>query len=224
MRKGLAGRWPEVVERVLIRPVNARARRIVDTAIDLAEKGGFEAVRLRDVAAEADVALGTLYRYFRSKEDLLIAALTSEVEGLEARLAARPVPGATPQERVDAFFRGATRGMMRRPRLARAILRAAASGDHELAEKVAAFHSRMSAMILGALHARPAAPPRGRGAAAEAVESSVPEPTPDEAEVAVLLQHVWFACLIGWAGGLLEQDEVVERMSRATDLLLRSIG
>ena len=40
--------------------MEARAQRIVETAIELAEKGGFEAVRLRDVAADAGVALGTL--------------------------------------------------------------------------------------------------------------------------------------------------------------------
>src|SRR5262245_25646057 len=57
------------------RAVDDRTRRIVDTAIELAEKGGFEAVRLRDVAAQAGVALGTLYRRFRSKEELLLAAL-----------------------------------------------------------------------------------------------------------------------------------------------------
>ena len=58
-----------------------RARRIVDSAVELAEQGGFEAVRLRDVAAHAGVALGTLYRRFRSKEDLLVAArLDAEVE------------------------------------------------------------------------------------------------------------------------------------------------
>jgi AcrR family transcriptional regulator len=193
--------------------MNPRARRIVDTAIELAEKGGFEAVRLRDVAAEADVALGTLYRYFRSKEDLLIAALTSEVEGLEARLQSRPMPGATPLERVDSFFRAATRGLMRRPRLARAILRAAASGDHELAEKVAAFHSRMSAMILAAMH----------GTRAEAPDVAAAPPSGDELAVAALLQHIWFSCLIGWAGGLMGQNEVIERMSTASSLLTRAM-
>lgn len=196
--------------------MNPRARRIVDTAIDLAEKGGFEAVRLRDVAAEADVALGTLYRYFRSKEDLLIAALTSEVEGLESRLQSRPMPGLSPLERVDSFFRAATKGLMRRPRLARAILRAAASGDHELAEKVAAFHSRVSAMILGAMHGRPV-PPAAEGHAPEA-----PPATADEVAVAALLQHIWFSCLIGWAGGLMNQNEVIERMGTATSLLMRA--
>ena len=202
--------------------MNPRARRIVDTAIELAEKGGFEAVRLRDVAAEADVALGTLYRYFRSKEDMLIAALSSEVESLEARIATRPMSGDSPLERVDAFFRAATKGLMRRPRLARAILRAAASGDHELAEKVAAFHSRMSAMILAAMHGRPiAAEAVGAGNGNRAAQAT-PAATADELAVAALLQHIWFSCLIGWAGGLMGQNEVIERMSTAAALLTRA--
>lgn len=203
--------------------MNPRARRIVDTAIELAEKGGFEAVRLRDVAAEADVALGTLYRYFRSKEDMLIAALNSEVESLETRIQARPMAGGTARERVDAFFRAGTRGLMRRPRLARAILRAAASGDHELAEKVAAFHSRMSAMILAAMHGQPAGASNGANVKNGATPASVPVVArEDEIEVAGLLQHIWFSCLIGWAGGLMGQNEVIERMGRATALLTRA--
>ena len=52
-----------------------RTRRIIETAIELAERDGFEAVRLRDVARLAKVALGTVYRRFQSKEDILVAAL-----------------------------------------------------------------------------------------------------------------------------------------------------
>jgi AcrR family transcriptional regulator len=204
--------------------VNPRARRIVDTAIDLAEKGGFEAVRLRDVAAEADVALGTLYRYFRSKEDMLIAALNSEVESLEARIQARPMSGDTPLARVDAFFRAATKGLMRRPRLARAILRAAASGDHELAEKVAAFHSRMSAMILAAMHGEPVATQPVPSTNGDHAHTPLRVAGDDEIAVAGLLQHIWFSCLIGWAGGLMNQNEVIERMGSATALLTRATG
>ena len=63
-----------------------RTRRIVATAVELAEEGGFEAVRMRDVAAHAGVALGTFYKRFRSKEDLLIAALELESERLGRRL------------------------------------------------------------------------------------------------------------------------------------------
>jgi AcrR family transcriptional regulator len=73
-----------------------RARRIVESAVELAEKGGFEAVRLRDVAAHAGVALGTLYRRFRSKEDLLLAALEQEIADHQQRLMQRPPKGDTP--------------------------------------------------------------------------------------------------------------------------------
>jgi AcrR family transcriptional regulator len=76
-----------------------RMRRVVDAAVRLAEKGGFEAVRLRDVAEASDVALGTLYKYFRSKEDILLFAFDEGLTRLEQGLFERPVSGATPLER-----------------------------------------------------------------------------------------------------------------------------
>lgn len=179
-----------------------RVERIVATAVELAEQGGFENVRLREVAASSGVALGTLYRHFRSKEDLLLAALAQEVAALEARMAGRRAEGATPLERVTAFFRIATRAFCRRPNLARAVLRAVASGDPELTEKVARFHDNMSAMIIAAL--RGGAPAGGE----------------DEA-VADALQDLWFAALVGWAGGLHGQVVVVDKVAGAARLLLQ---
>ena len=44
----------------------------------LAADGGFDAVQMRDVAAAADVALGTVYRYFSSKERLLLEAMAEQ--------------------------------------------------------------------------------------------------------------------------------------------------
>ena len=49
-----------------------RRERIIDATVELADEGGFEAVRLRDVASASGVALGTVYRNFTSKEDLLV--------------------------------------------------------------------------------------------------------------------------------------------------------
>lgn len=186
--------------------MDVRARRIVDTAIELAEKGGFEAVRLRDVASEAEVALGTLYRHFRSKEDLLIAALTAEVERLEARMQARPAQGDTALDRVSVFFRAATKGLMRRPRLSRAILRAAASGDHELSDKISAFHNRVTEIILVVMNGTAQQDGTDAGAGNRAV--------------AVLLQHVWFSCLIAWGGGLMSADEVIAQMNEAAAIAM----
>ena len=87
-----------------------RIRRVVDAAIALAERGGFDAVKLRDVAEASGVALGTLYKYFRSKEEILLFAVNEDMERLEAVMKERPPRGETPTERVTEFFARATRG------------------------------------------------------------------------------------------------------------------
>lgn len=53
----------------------ARRRRIIDAASALLESQPYDAVQMKDVADRADVALGTMYRYFRSKEQLYAAVL-----------------------------------------------------------------------------------------------------------------------------------------------------
>ena len=57
-----------------------RRRRMLDATIMLATKGGYDAVQMRAVAENADVALGTLYRYFPSKIHLLVSGLAREFE------------------------------------------------------------------------------------------------------------------------------------------------
>ena len=52
-----------------------RRKRILDATLALASRGGYDAVQMRTVAERADVALGTLYRYFPSKIHLLVSAL-----------------------------------------------------------------------------------------------------------------------------------------------------
>jgi AcrR family transcriptional regulator len=182
-----------------------RARRIVETAVELAEQGGFEAVRLRDVASHAGVALGTLYRRFSSKEDLLIAAFELETADLERRVSQRPPRGDDPSERVSAFFGMATRGLIRRPNLARALLKAHAAGDPQLAKRTAAFHSRLHDMVVVAL----------RGSANDASP-----PSESERLLIHALTRVWFSLLLGWAGGLHGQATVTEEMRECVELMV----
>jgi AcrR family transcriptional regulator len=181
-----------------------RARRIVVAAIELAEKGGFEGVRLRDVAAHADVALGTLYRRFRSKEDLLLAALEHQMGTLEQRIDAQPLAGVAAFDRVQSFFRLTTEGMCARPHLARALVRAVVAGGPDLSQRVAAFHDRLEAMIARAL--------RGGGGGGP--------PNDLERRVSEALVHVWFASLSGWASGLHGVEEIVADTCSAADLIL----
>jgi len=187
-----------------------RARRIIETAVRLAEQGGFEAVRLRDVASNAGVALGTLYRHFRSKEDLLMAALSRDVEALGRRLAANPITGGTPHGRVTQFFSLATENLCGKPNFARAVLRAAGTGDPELVGRFKKFRGPLVEMCASAL--------RGRGPCERKLLGKT------DLLVGELLQSIWFAGLIGWMGGQDDQDQVVRQVSQAADLMLRGLN
>ena len=61
----------------------ARRRRILHASAQLASRGGFDAVQMRDVATRAEVALGTIYRYFPSKDSLLLAVMVHWLGDLE---------------------------------------------------------------------------------------------------------------------------------------------
>jgi AcrR family transcriptional regulator len=57
-----------------------RHERILEAALLLFREAGYDAVRTEDIAAAAEVSVGTLYNYFENKGDLLLALVTLEVE------------------------------------------------------------------------------------------------------------------------------------------------
>ena len=139
---------------------------------------------------------------------VLLAALEIEMEELERRIAQKPPRGETTESRVLSFFTIVTRALCRRPNLARALLRSVASGEPELTSRVAAFHTRMSELITQAL----------RGS--QAARSGIP-PSDQERELAFSMQMVWFASLVGWAGGLHGQAGIIDQTQTAAVLMLR---
>src|SRR5436309_12044441 len=102
----------------------ARKKRLITAAVALAAEGGYDAVQMRDVAGRAAVALGTLYRHYASKDQLLLAALLREAAELRERLVQRPARGATPAARVSDVLRRASRALERQPALTKAMLSA----------------------------------------------------------------------------------------------------
>ena len=82
----------------------ARKERLIAAATALAAEGGYDAVQMRDVAARAEVALGTLYRHYASKDQLLLAAMAQQAATLRERLVQRPPTGDTPAARVSAVL------------------------------------------------------------------------------------------------------------------------
>jgi TetR/AcrR family transcriptional regulator, fatty acid metabolism regulator protein len=82
------------------RQMAARLEQILDAAAHLFAERGFHRTTTKDIAEAADVAEGTLYNYFETKNDLLFAILSrlSESELPQAGL----VPGAVGPVRISA--------------------------------------------------------------------------------------------------------------------------
>jgi AcrR family transcriptional regulator len=69
----------------------ATRTRILDAALEMFRRQGFESTTMRGIAAEAGVSLGSAYYYFESKGDLVMAfyerAMEAMIPGMEDALA-----------------------------------------------------------------------------------------------------------------------------------------
>lgn len=78
-----------------------RTRRILEAASTLFRAQGYDAVRIEDIAAAAEVSAGTCYNYFSTKGDLLLAIVSMEVE--EVVEAGRALVDAPPPDIAEAL-------------------------------------------------------------------------------------------------------------------------
>ena len=178
-----------------------RRKRILDATLVLASRGGYDAVQMREVAERADVALGTLYRYFPSKIHLLVSALAREFEGTRQKLDRRPIPGDTPTDRIIYVLNKVTKNMQREPLLTEAITRAFMFADPSAASEVNAVASLMERMLTDALHEG--------------------EPTSDERAIARVIGDVWLSNLVAWVTRRASANDVSHQLELAARLLLR---
>jgi len=82
------------------------ADKIFDTARDLFYRRGVRAVGVDEIVCEAGVTKPSLYRAFKSKDDLVAACLRESArEGQEAIHAAMDAAGGDPRKRLDALLR-----------------------------------------------------------------------------------------------------------------------
>jgi TetR/AcrR family transcriptional regulator, transcriptional repressor of aconitase len=88
----------DLVPRVSDEHLERRRRQIMDAALRCFARKGFHDTTLQDVFRESGLSAGAVYRYFKSKNDL-IQAISAEERGpliaiIESALAQDPVPGA----------------------------------------------------------------------------------------------------------------------------------
>ncbi len=85
---------------------HARRQRIVRAALAAATRSNYDDVKMTTVARDAGVALGTVYRYFASKEHLFAAVFLEWQGALDRRLAKAAPRGDSEAERVlDVYSR-----------------------------------------------------------------------------------------------------------------------
>ena len=177
-----------------------RRRRILEATLHLASKGGYEAVQMRTVAERAEVALGTLYRYFPSKIHLLVSALARELETIQEKLERKPIPGDTPHERMQFVLSRVTRTMQREPLLTEAMTRAFMFADPSASAEVNAVARRMEQMVVRAMHDG--------------------EPTADDRAKARVIGDVWLSNLVAWVTRRASAEDVENRLELTVRLLL----
>ena len=185
-----------------------RRNRILEATVAIASEGGFEAVQMREVAQRADVALGTLYRYFPSKIHLLVSALAMRFDEMVPALTARSIPGDTAAERVITVLKRASRGMQGDPHLTDALTRAFMFADKSVAEEIHVVGMHMTTMLTRAM-------------LGDDYVAGI-EPTRDQAAIARVISDVWLASLVDWVTGRASAAEVAEHIETAVHLVLRA--
>ena len=76
---------------------------ITEAAVDVFAEKGFRQARVSDIARKAGVADGTIYLYFKNKEDILLSIFEEKMDLLLARLGEALEGAETPEERIRRF-------------------------------------------------------------------------------------------------------------------------
>jgi AcrR family transcriptional regulator len=175
-----------------------RRDRIVQAAARLMVDVDYEKLQVRDVADEAGVALGTLYRYFTSKGHLFACALREWSSGFGDQLDG--AAGAPTVERVKSIYRRAVRAFERQPRVFDVLSQLQASRDPDTSAAFREFANQQTRAFVGAL---------------------ADVPSPDREDIDSVLSAVLVQNLRSWQQGDLSIRQVYARIDRAVELILR---
>lgn len=181
----------------------ARHRRILREAARLAAEKGLERVQMHEVAKNAGVAIGTLYRYFPSKTHLFTAVMSDQVEWLHDRTSP-PRPGEDPVESVYQLLVTATRHLLRQPALATALFTSATSAHAATIPEAGRIDRMTRDLLLRAL--------------------GVDEPTGQDLTSVWLLIQCWYGLLLSSLNGRTSLPDAEADLRVACRLLLAHRG
>ena len=177
----------------------ARRERVLDAVVELVAAGRLDDMGMKDVAERSGVALGTIYRYFSSKDHLAAAALLAWATRLEAPSAEAPSPRAGMADRLVAILRRAVRAYEREPSFARLLILAATSTDPYAGE----CYARLGSSVYDTL-----------GSALDGLDPVA------RRRVLDVVGAVWYQALTEWVRGRRTIADVYDQVESAARLVL----
>lgn len=189
------------VTRTLSKDQQARRGRLIDAAWELAREGGYPAVTMHDVADRAGVARATVYRYFASKDHLLIEVTAAWTRTLDERMGMVPSDG-TPVERLTAVLQLIVDMAADELTLTSAIVQAATSADPSVEEARAVLFQMVR----------------------ERLAAAMGDLGPDRGDVEMVLGHVLLSALISLTTLAQPREQVAAMVRTAARLVLNGAG
>jgi AcrR family transcriptional regulator len=171
----------------------ARRAAILKAAVRLGKAKEIDRISAQEIAAEAGVALRTLYRYYPSKQHVFAAVLTERVESFRPP-ARRPADAGTA---VAGFMAQACKDMLRHKHLAHAMI---TSTQAVRAQSVPTGYHAMRDIILAT--------------------AGVQHPTEHQIRAARLVEQVTFGVLTWTVGGELDPQQAIADIRLACRLLM----
>lgn len=178
-----------------------RRARIIEEAVTLAA-AGYEAMHVRVVAKRADVAVATVYRYFPSKEHLLVCCLEHWLRTFERNARRNLVHGDDDYRRLLRLVDHLNATLCGMPRFADALARAYLFADAAAAPLVEDVRTQMINMMATAM---------GRGSS----------PTRHHLQVSELVSDVWAANVLALVHQRATIAEVQQRLAVTIDVIER---
>lgn len=176
----------------------ARRARIVGAALDLLKEREYDRIQIRDVAEAADVALATLYRYFRSKEQLFAHVILEWSLSFETSVRRRQAAGSSDAERLTLTLRRAVDAFERYPNFFRLVTVLEGVRDPDVADPFQEYRDRFTASLADTL---------------------VDVHDDDAPVVSILALSLLSTLLRGWALGRTPIDAVHDQLDKTVALI-----
>lgn len=176
-----------------------RYHRILRAAANLASEKGFERVQMHDVAKDAEVAIGTLYRYFPSKTHLFTGVMAAQARRL-AETTPDAAPGEDVEEAVSRTLVRASRNLLRRPLLAAALLQSSNSANAATVPDVGVIDNTFRDLLLRLLR--------------------LDAPTAEDLALVRLLLQCWYGVLTSSLNGRMSLPDAEADIRLACRMLL----